>query len=167
LGALLGSAVASRLPDSGFRHLLGWVMLGCALLVAFNPRGLYARGERAEPRMSAQRVWPTLLVIGLYGGMIQAGVGYLILGGLTLVIGLPLLQANILKVALVFAYTPIALGAFLLEGRLDPALGLILAAGQALGGYLGARAALARGEGLIRIFLLAVVVASALKLLTN
>ena len=72
-----------------------------------------------------------------------------------------------LKVALVFAYTPIALAAFLLEGKLDLGLGLVLAAGQTLGGYLGAKAALARGERLIRVILIAVVVVSALKLLMN
>ena len=91
--------------------------------------------------------------------------GYLILGGLTLVLGLPLMKANVLKVVLVLTYTPIALVAFLLEGRLDLGFGVLLALGQALGGYLGARAALSRGEGLVRVILIIVVLASALKLL--
>ncbi len=167
LGACVGAMVASRLPDTGFRIVLGWVMLACAAIVALDPSKLYARGQRPEPRLSAGRLWPTLFVIGLYGGMIQAGVGYLILGGLTLVLGLRLLEANILKVVLVFVYTPLAIAAFLFEGRLDFGLGLVLAAGQAVGGYLGAHAALARGEGFIRLILLLVVIASGLKLLLD
>ncbi|MGD8861544.1 MAG: sulfite exporter TauE/SafE family protein [Myxococcales bacterium] len=167
LGAVGGAAIASRLSDEGFRDALGVVMLGCAVLVAASPGGLFAAGERRAPRMGAMRVWPIMFAIGVYGGAIQAGVGYLILAGLTLGLGLPLVEANILKILVVFAYTPIALVVFFRHGQVDLVAGLALAAGQALGGYLGARAALRRGERLIRILLLVAVIASALKLLID
>jgi hypothetical protein len=116
-------------------------------------------------RLSAARVWPTLFLIGVYGGFVQAGVGYLILAGLTLVLRMDLVEANIQKVVLVFAYTPIALGVFFAGGLLAWGPALILTLGQAFGGWLGARETLRRGERLIRVLLIAVVAASAVKLL--
>jgi uncharacterized membrane protein YfcA len=167
LGAAVGAAVASRLSNEGFRDVLGVVMLGCAVLVAVSPGGLFAAREGHAPRMDALRVWPIMFAVGVYGGAVQAGVGYLILAGLTLGLGLPLIEANILKILVVFAYTPVALVVFFRHGQVDLVAGLALAAGQALGGYLGAKAALRRGERLIRILLLVAVVASALKLLID
>lgn len=162
LGAALGAAVASRMPDTGIRALLGWVMLGCAVLVVWNPRPKTSEVKRAPSRL---RVWPMMFAIGLYGGLIQAGVGYLLLAGLTFVAGLPLLQANILKVVVVFAYTPIALVVFFTEGKVDLIAATALSIGQAIGGWLGASAALKRGERLIRGMLVVAVVGSAVKLL--
>jgi uncharacterized membrane protein YfcA len=162
LGALLGAAVAARLPDAGFRSLLGVVMLGCAVLVVMRTT---PAADRSEPRLSALRVWPLLLAIGLYGGLVQAGVGYLVLAGLTFVLGLGLQAANVMKTALIALYTPLALAVFFSHGRIDWASGLIMSLGSALGGFLGARATLKRGERLIRIMLALVVLASALELL--
>jgi len=166
VGASAGAWAATVIDPAGFRALLGWIMLGCAALVVFDPSRLMGR-EAASTRRpaSAARLWPTLLVIGFYGGMIQAGVGYLILSGLTLVLGLELLEANVMKVVLVFAYTPIALLFFLSEGLVDATAAISLAAGQALGGWLGASAALKRGAGLIRAMLAMVIVVSGIKLL--
>jgi hypothetical protein len=162
LGALLGASLGAHMPDAGFRSLLGWVMLGCAVLVVLKP-GAGATAERLN--LSPGRVWPLLFLIGVYGGLIQASVGYLILAGLTLVLGIGLPQANVMKTVLVAVYTPLALVLFAWNGRVDLWHGAILSAGSALGGWLGAIASLKRGERLIRAMLALVVVASGLKLL--
>jgi len=166
VGAALGAFVATRISDATFRAVLVWVMLGCAVFVVFEPKRLYDRAKRGDgPRLGAARVWPTLLVIGFYGGLVQAGVGYLVLAALTLVLGMQLVEANILKVVLVFAYTPIALAIFFADGLVAFVPALALSVGQALGGWLGAAATLRRGERLIRALLVVAVVASAVKLL--
>jgi len=164
LGAGVGAAYAAHMSDAGFRTVLGWVMLGCAALVAM-PGGVLASKKELPRRLSARFVWPVMLVIGLYGGMIQAGIGYLILALLTFGLRLSLLDANVMKVAVVLVYTPVALGLFLLEGKLLLVPGLALSAGQAIGGVLGARAAIERGEPFVRLVLIVVVLASAVKLL--
>jgi hypothetical protein len=166
-GAALGAVAATRISDAAFRTVLAWVMLGCALLVAVEPMFRSARRTRTGgATLSAARVWPTLFAIGLYGGLVQAGVGYLILAGLTIVLGVDLVQANIQKVAIVFVYTPIAFLVFSSDGLVAWGPAVVLCLGQALGGWLGAREALRRGEGFIRATLVAVVVLSAVKLLT-
>lgn len=167
LGAAIGAFAASRMTDASFRVVLGWVMLGCAAFVVANPK-LAPAGAAARPsRLSPRWVWPTLFIVGLYGGAVQAGVGYLILAALVYLLRIDLMQANVMKVVLVGLYTPLALAMFVSQGKVDLWLGLALAVGQALGGWLGAVQALARGERFIRIALAVVVIASALKLLLD
>lgn len=170
LGALCGAMAAVAIGDDGFRHVLGWVMLGCALLVVVNPAfgkgdppadGQAARDGTGLDSVSALRVWGVMLLVGFYGGLVQAGVGYLILFGLTFLLRMPLLQANIMKVVIVLCYTPIALGIFIWQDMVAWVPGLCLAAGQALGAGLGTAAALRRGAGLIRAMLAVVVILSA------
>jgi len=161
LGALAGAFLATRISDAGFRSLLGWVMLGCGLLVVLDPPVARGRGLRLE----AWRVWPTLFAIGLYGGMIQAGVGYLILAALTFVLGLELELANVLKSLLIALYMPLAAAVFLWHGHVDLWLAVALSIGQALGGWLGAVVALRSGALLIRVMLAIVVVGSGVALL--
>jgi uncharacterized membrane protein YfcA len=167
LGAAAGAYGATQLADDSFRALLGWVMLGCAAFVAIDPRLGSADPAARAPRRSALWVWPTLFVIGLYGGAVQAGAGYLILAGLVLLLRIDLLEANVLKSVLVGLYTPLALGIFLWQGQVDLWFGVVLSAGQALGGWLGATASMRRGERFVRAMLAAVVVASGLKLLLD
>jgi uncharacterized protein len=168
LGAALGAYGATQLADDSFRAILGWVMLGCAAFVVANPRlGASHGGAPAAPRLSPAWVWPTLFAIGLYGGAVQAGVGYLVLAAFGLLLRVDLFQANILKVVLIGLYTPLALVIFVVHGQVDVFLGLVLSVGQAAGGWLGANAALRRGEGFIRITLALVVIASGLKLLLD
>lgn len=176
LGGLLGAWLSVQLGDLGFRRLLGWVMLGCALLVlrplkpASSSTSAGAASD-ATPQLPGAhtlgfaRVWLVGLLIGFYGGVVQAGVGYLILFLLTTVLRLPLLEANILKVAIVLCYTPVVLLVFGFQGMLWLAPAVSLSIGGAIGGWLGASAALERGAGLIRALLVVVVVASAARLL--
>jgi uncharacterized membrane protein YfcA len=165
-GASVGAYAATQLSDQSLRAILGWVMLGCAAYVVVNPRLDSAAGARA-PRLGPAWVWPTMFVIGVYGGAVQAGVGYLVLAGLVLLLRIDLLSANVLKVVLVGLYTPLALGLFLWHGQVDLWFGLLLSIGQAVGGWLGAAATLKRGETFVRLMLALVVVASGLKLLLD
>jgi uncharacterized membrane protein YfcA len=161
LGAVLGAYFGTQLSDAGFRALLGWVMLGCGLLVVVDPK----MGRSSGPKLGALRVWPTLFLVGIYGGMIQAGVGYLILAALTFVLGLELALANVLKTVLIAIYMPLAAGIFLWQGHFDLLLALALSVGQAIGGWLGAVAALRSGAKLVKVMLAIVVVGSGVALL--
>jgi len=169
-GAALGAVLGAGLSDGGFRALLGWITLAAALVVALDLPKRIRQRDGAGPRAPNPR-HPLLLIllfgVGVYGGMIQAGVGYLFLAVLTLVGRYTLVPANVTKVVLILAYTPIAVAIFAGQGKLDWLAGLLLAAGQAIGGWLGAAAALKRGARLIRITLVVVVIATAVKLLTD
>jgi uncharacterized membrane protein YfcA len=76
-----------------------------------------------------------------------------------------LAEANVMKMVLVVMYTPLALGVFISKGMVHWPFGILLAVGQALGGWLGATAALKRGEGFVRAVLAISVLLTAAKLL--
>lgn len=162
-GAGAGAVLAASMEDPLFAKLLGWVTLAAALLVAAGPSRLFGRRESEASRVTIGLL-AALLFAGFYGGLIQAGVGYVLLAALTLGGRFDLVTANVLKVILVLAYTPIAIAVFGAVGKVDPAAAAILALGQAAGAYLGASATLAKGASIIRPILLVAVLASGVKL---
>lgn len=168
LGAVLGALAATRVSDALFRSILAWVMVVCASFVSVEPLLLGRRArESAEPysKLESRRVWPTMLVVGFYGGLVQAGMGYVMLAGLVLALRIRLAEANVMKMVLVIVYTPFVLGVFVAKGMVHWPFGILLALGQGVGGWLGASAALNRGERFVRVVLVVSVLLTAAKLL--
>ncbi len=163
-GSVLGAQWAVKVDDALFRRILALVMLGvCVVMIADPARRLRFDPARLGPARTAA-LMVSFFGIGVYGGFIQAGVGFLIITGL-LVHGLDLVRINAVKVFLVGAYTVTALAVFVAHGEIDWRLGLALAAGNALGGWVGTRLAIAKGHAWIRRLVLVVVVLFALRLL--
>jgi hypothetical protein len=102
--------------------------------------------------------------VGIYGGFVQAGVGFLIITAL-LIHGLDLVRINAIKVVVIFAYTFVALGVFMFHGQINYVLGFALAAGNSLGGVIGPRLAVDRGHEWIKKVVSITVLVFALKLL--
>jgi hypothetical protein len=75
-----------------------------------------------------------------------------------------LTQANAHKVFIVAAMTALALVVFILSDQVFWLYGIILAAGQGVGGWLGSKVAVSWGPKVVRIILLVAILASALKL---
>jgi uncharacterized membrane protein YfcA len=104
-------------------------------------------------------------MIGVYGGFIQAGVGFFLLGGLVLGAGMDLVKANAIKNFLVFLYTPFALAVYIFANQVDYKAGLILSVGSVTGAWLGTRSAVSWGPVFVRYVLLIAVLISAIQLL--
>jgi uncharacterized membrane protein YfcA len=102
--------------------------------------------------------------VGVYGGFIQAGVGFLVLA-ITSALALDLVRANALKTLVVLVLTTLALALFVSQGAVHWPFGLALAAGNALGGLLGVRVAVVVGHRwLQRIVTVTIVVFAAMLL---
>jgi uncharacterized membrane protein YfcA len=161
LGAALGAWVATITGAAVMRKIFAGVLLLVAASVLFRPsRWLEERTEvLAEP-------WRTMsfLAIGFYGGFVQAGVGFLLLGGLVLGGGMNLVTGNAAKVVLIAAYTPIALALFVLADQVDLFAGGVLALGQMAGAWIAAHLALARGAAWVRWVLVVAAVIAAMRL---
>lgn len=181
IGAFAGARVAVDVPESTLRAIVGGVLV-LALPAVFLPEGGTPRGgtpRRASDKASvgtgsaARRAglglspwaYAAFAAIGFYGGFIQAGVGFLLLGAIVPLIGLDLVRANALKVVIVLAHTAIALPVFAARGQVDPAAGLVLAAGSMAGAWIGTHLAVLRGARFVRWVLVAAIVLSAVQLL--
>jgi uncharacterized membrane protein YfcA len=106
----------------------------------------------------------TFFFIGIYGEFIQAGVGIFILLALTSINYLNLVTSNAVKVLVVFIYTIGALAIFVYNNQIDYLYGLVLATGNATGGWIASRWSVKKGDGLVKVFLIIMVIAMAIKL---
>lgn len=161
LGALIGAHYAALASHQETTQFLSFAIIAAVIMAIIKPK---SANKQPRPISPALR-FTAFFLIGLYGGAIQAGVGYLLIAGLTFVGGMDLVKANILKVILVGAYTPFVLGFFWQANRIHLYAALALASGQALGAWMAASFALEKGEVWVRRFLMVAVMASAAKLL--
>ncbi len=141
-GAVLGAWLALDVGELLFRRLLAVLMVLLAVASLWTPRPAAAGGRRR---------WAPLafFAVGVYGGFIQAGVGFLVLAATTAA-GLDLVRGNAVKVLSVLCWTVAALAVFAGHGSVDWRLGAALAAGMLLGGLLGARLTVLKGHRWLR-----------------
>ncbi len=160
-GAVIGAVAGVQIPTETFNFLLAGVM-GLVLVMMLT-------GGSADPANPVGDISRRRLIVGhglmvlagFWGGFIQIGMGFVLLPILNRVLGLDLVTANIHKVFIVLLYTVAALMVFGSQLELLWWVGAIMAIGNALGGWLGARLTLAGGEGLIRkvvVFAIAVMI---------
>jgi uncharacterized membrane protein YfcA len=168
IGALVGALTASYLP----RELLKPLLIGTLVLVATTlvrrPRALASDAPTAEsdPRRVGRREAVMLLGVGLYGGFVQAGVGFFLLAVLGSALRYDLVRANALKVVAVGAFTAVALVVFVARGQVSWVAGGVLAVGTVAGARLGVRFALRSSERALRLVVfVAVLVVCAVALL--
>ena len=164
-GSILGAQIAVGLNEEIMRRTIGVLMVVMLFVILLRPKR-WLQGELE--RLTHRPTWRQLLlffVIGIYGGFIQAGVGIFLLSGLVLAVGYDLIRANAVKVLIVLCFTVAALLVFIFNDQVDWGFGLLLAVGNAAGGWVAARTAVAQGAKFVRWLLIAVIIISALNLL--
>jgi uncharacterized membrane protein YfcA len=162
LGALIGSKLAADAPPEVFRRWLGpLVLVGCWPLL----REFRAPAQEG-PALTGKGAWFYFLVGGFYGGLVQAGVGFILLGAARHA-GLDLRQGNALKVALTLVLGLPSLLIFMHSGRVDWPSALWLALGTCIGSYFGADWVARRSLRWIKAFLLVGLLLFALQLLVT
>lgn len=165
VGGIIGAQIAVNLDEQMLRRVIGALMVVMLVFILARPkRWLKGHLEVLGRRPRALEL-VIFFFIGAYGGFIQAGVGIFLLAGLVLGVGYDLVRANAVKVLIVLCFTAFAMVVFMINGQILWGLGLLLAVGNAGGGWLAAKLAIERGAGLVRWFLIAVVIVSAAKLL--
>jgi len=165
VGSVIGAQIAINLNEEMMRMTIGGLLIFMFFIIIYKP-DKWIKGRAGE--VSAKPGILQLIIfffIGMYGGFIQAGVGFFLLAGLVLGAGLDLVRANALKVLIILLYTPLALVIFMINNQVDYKLGLILAVGNMLGAFVGAKATVSWGPKFVRYILLIAVFVSAIKLL--
>jgi hypothetical protein len=161
-GAIVGAIMATRVSNILFQRILGVVLIFVVFSMFFSRT--YQNNHSRRSETSNWLIYPALFGIGFYGGFIQAGVGFLIMAALYHLLHIDLVRVNMHKVFIVLIYTFPALLVFAFTGNVNWGYGLVLAAGNALGGWWGAHAAVKGGERVIRIILAVAITIMAFKL---
>lgn len=165
-GAVIGAYFGTKLQGLWFNRVLAGVMIVVMILMSVKkhrPASVTTTGPLERKRLIAAHI--LMAVAGFYGGFIQAGVGFILMAILHRVLGLDLVRVNMHKVFIVGVYTIFALAVFAVRGNVAWVPGISLAAGNAIGGWVGSHIAVKKGERLIRIIFNAALVVLAIKLL--
>ncbi|GAA1935959.1 TSUP family transporter [Brevibacterium antiquum] len=166
LGAVLGAKLATFIPSELFTPIILAALIGVGAFTVLNP----SLGADASLRFgeSSKRhhglSWLIGLVIGIYDGVLGPGTGSFLVIAFVTVIGFSFLQASATAKVINWATNFGALVYFIPDGQVVWALGLVVAVGNVAGGIFGARTALKKGSGFVRLVFVIVVSAMILKL---
>ena len=164
IGSLIGARIAVDISGETFNRILSIIMLSVVLLLVFKPK---TKIDDIVEQLQGKKLIYSMIgffFIGIYGGFINAGIGFIIIFFLHYFNGLSLVKTNATKVAVVFFYTLAALAVFAFNGKVNWLFGLVLAVGNGTGAWIASRYSVKKGDGFIRIFLIIMVLVMAIKL---
>ncbi|WP_409250575.1 sulfite exporter TauE/SafE family protein [Bacillus sp. SCS-153A] len=164
IGSILGAKFAISLPDELFNRILSVVMIIVLAIIIWKPHTKITHGSYPNTLSRKIGLVCIFFLVGVYGGFIQAGVGFIIIAALSLVTGLSLVKINSIKVFVVAVYTASAMAVFIINNQIHWGYGITLAIGTSLGAVIGSRFAVKRGEKWVQRILIIAVLIMALKL---
>ncbi|WP_350285634.1 sulfite exporter TauE/SafE family protein [uncultured Croceitalea sp.] len=163
-GSIIGARIAVDIDDAVFNRILAIIMISVVLIIIFKPK---IQLDDLEERLAGKYLWIGIIVFfffGIYGGFINAGLGFLMILFLHFVNKMTLIRANATKVVVVFTYMLSALAVFALNDKVNWFVGLVLALGNGTGAWVASRFSVRKGDGFIKSFLVIMVLVMAVKL---
>lgn len=164
VAAIAGARLAALIPGEALRIIILAALLGVGVYTAARPR----LGQDTRLRWEGNRHVGAAMVVGvavgLYDGLLGPGTGTFLVIGLVSIVGYAFLPATAIAKIVNLATNLGALLFFIPNGSVVWAAGVTIAAANMVGGYTGARMAIARGAGFIRVVFLAVVAVLILRL---
>ena len=158
VGAALGATVASRVPAEAFRPVIVVMLVLVWVWTLLSPR----MGSTQELRWQGHRRHYAIailagLAIGCYDGMLGPGTGSFLLIVLVAGLGYSFLNASSTAKVVNLGTNLAALIVFGLTGSVLWLVGLLMGACNMAGAVVGARMAIRRGSGFVRLVFLTVV----------
>lgn len=162
VGAIAGSFIAVDIPDEIFKPIFATVMLIILAFMLFRPD--FEKNDKPKRVIPYWVQCIAFIILGLYGGIIQAGVGILAMALLAAVIPSKLTRINSLKNFIVTFYIIFSVVIFVIHGKIDWIAALVLSLGNFTGAFIGTHIATKKGELWVKIALAIIVLAMSLKL---
>ncbi len=157
VGSVLGALAASQIPESAFDPIVLVALIVVGAYVLFKP----SLGEETALRFAGHQhtalAMATGFAIGFYDGALGPGTGSFFVFALVGLLGYSFLEASAKARIANWATNLAALCVFVPQGAVLWKVGLVMGACNLLGGYVGARTAVARGSRFVRVFFIVVV----------
>jgi uncharacterized membrane protein YfcA len=179
LGGVTGAVLLLTTSSALFTSLAPWLVLGASVLFAIQPwlrRALNSAktddDTAANADLSAQRRHSVLLVGGtfaasVYGGYFGAGLGVMLLAILGLALPDSIARTSGMRTVLSILVNGVAASVFLIHGGLAWQAVGFLAIGSVVGGWVGARLALAISPTALRVAVVLIGLGTTVKLLAS
>jgi len=166
-GGMFGAWLATQVSNDQFRVSLALVMIAMSLFTLFSNRETdHTLIDPKEYKGSWVGPGISYFFVGIYGGYIQAGVGFLVLSVL-LWQNINLVHGNAVKLTIIFFFTVISLTIFAANGLVFWGMGAMLGLGNILGAWLGTHVAIKKGHHFIKQVVTVAVLGFAVKLLID
>lgn len=162
-GSLVGALTVSRLDTSLLNIAVPVALIGIALYFLFAPK--LSDADRAARLPFALGVPAMGFIVGFYDGIFGPGTGSFFTIGFVLLFGLGLTRATGSTKVLNFVSNLAALVVFIPQAQVVWPVAAVMALGQVIGGYLGARTGIRYGARVIRPLVVIVSIALAARLL--
>ncbi|MEX1668965.1 sulfite exporter TauE/SafE family protein [Zhongshania guokunii] len=154
IGSVFGAVAAAFAPVEFLKPALLLAMVTMALIILVKPSvvapPLGTPAKRVEE--SPKAIWG-LFFAGVYGGFVQAGVGFVLIAALAGGLRYDLVKTSALKMLCTAALTVAALAVFVWQGLVAWLPGIILACGSVVGAKIGVRIALKASQRGLKWFL--------------
>ena len=164
IGSVIGAMIAVDFDKGMFNRVLAVIMIIIVSLMIFKPKMDVT--DIAE-QLSGKRLWISIaafFVFGIYGGFINAGMGLIMMIWLNYFNKMDLIRTNATKVLVAGIYTVAAIVVFFVNDLIDWKIGLLLALGNMVGGWISARLSVKKGEGFVKAGMMVMVIIMAIKL---
>lgn len=162
VGAVLGALLAIYIDAESFKTALAVIIVGVVLLILLNPKPDALRINNATVKFTLSM--GAFFLIGIYGGFIQAGLGFLSILASTVIDRFDIHRANHAKVFVTLCITIVAMAIFIYQDLINWVLGFVLAFGSIGGSWTASRWSVNKSERLIKGFLLIMACVVAIKL---
>lgn len=154
-GTVIGAQIASDISDVVFQSCLAVVMVAVLGFTIFG-NNIFKRNGQRIGRTTFLHYF-LFFLIGLYNGYIYVGTGYLILLVTMGMMGVHIVQSNVIKNFIILLSIPFSLAVFVWNGDVNWAYGLVHGAGNVIGAFLASRYAIDWGTKFLRWFTVVVV----------
>jgi uncharacterized membrane protein YfcA len=158
IGALIGSIAASYLPVGLLKPVLLGAMVSMAVIMLVRPDTMAPpEGTAVKKLKDSPGGMAALFVAGVYGGFVQAGVGFILIAALAGSLRYDLVRTNALKTVCTAVFSGVALIVFVIRGQVMWVPGLILAVGTVIGAMISVRFAITVSQNTLKWLLLVMV----------
>jgi uncharacterized membrane protein YfcA len=158
-GTVVGSLVAVWIPVGVLKWVLLSAMIGMALLTLLAPAVVApAPGTPAIALRDSPLGWAALFACGIYGGLVQGGVGFLLIAALAGVLHYDIIRTNALKMVATGVFGAVSLAIFVFAGLVQWVPAIVLALATIAGAHAGVRYSLKVDPKILRWILFVMVV---------
>ena len=161
IGSFVGSYIATQISNELLKKIIAILMIVVSISTIYKPQQLI---KSKYSNKTKALICIIFFFIGIYGGFIQAGVGFFIIS-VAVWSGFSMIEANAVKVFTITLYTFLILPVFIYTGQVDILVGIVLGIGSVIGAKMAISVSIKKGDKFIRIALLILLSAFAVKLL--
>lgn len=161
IGSIIGAWIAVDMDEDIFEKAMVVIMVFMLAFIFYKPQIWLKGNESLLERKISPFLMFVFFLIGIYGGFIHVGIGYLLLIAIVMGAGYDLVKANAIKVFIVLMYVPFSLAIFIYNDQVNYLYGFTLAIGNVIGALLASKLAIKNGASFVRWVIVVVVILTA------